>query len=101
MMEEERSKRSSLDYVTLQDLARSLNIRYVEAHGLDMRRGIRFKKDGTDWIAVDSSLPVVEKIRTLGYLLNNDPAGMAGKVGIKGDFSGSSPSTPVLTLCCS
>jgi len=100
VMEKRKQKESALDYPTLRDLARSRNIRYVEARGLDTRKGVRFSKDGSDWIAVDSDLPVNEKIRTLGYLLENEPAIVAAKAGIKSGAEISSL-TPVLTLCCS
>ena len=61
---------------------------------------MRFSKDGTDWIAVDSELPIKEKIRTLGYLLESEPATIAAEVGIDSGAETSSL-TPVLTLCCS
>ena len=95
----EKSKHSRIDYRTLIDLASSRNIKFVEASGLDTRRGIRFRRDGSDWIAVDSDLPVEEKIRTLGFLLENDTVTMATKVGIN-DFSSAGSMMPVLTLCC-
>ncbi|GLI35394.1 MAG: hypothetical protein GX433_10910 [Deltaproteobacteria bacterium] len=101
LMEKIRCKTSTLDYTTLRELAQSRNVKYVEARGLDMRKGVRFHKDGSDWIAVDAGLPVEEKIRTLGYLLENEPASMAARIGMKGDFSETSSLTPVLTLCCS
>ena len=82
-MEEKKQKASTLDYTALRDLARSRNIKFIEARGLDTRKGVRFSKDGSDWIAVDSDLSVSEKIRTLGYLLENEPATVAEKVGIK------------------
>jgi hypothetical protein len=96
----EKSKHSRIDYRTLIDLASTRNIRFVEARGLDTRRGIRFRKDGSDWIAVDSDLPAEEKIRTLVFLLENDPVTMAAKVGLKSDFSSAGAMIPVLTLCC-
>ena len=99
-MEKRKQKASMLDYQALLDLVRSRNIRYVEARGLDTRKGVRFSKDGSDWIAVDSDLPVKEKIRTLGYLLENEPATIAAKVGLEKAIEISSLS-PVLTLCCS
>ncbi len=98
-MKKTKQKASVLDYPALCDLARSRNIRYVEARGLDTRKGVRFTKDGSDWIAVDSELSVKEKIRALGYLLENEPAAMAEKVGFGKESTGSL--TPVLTLCCS
>ena len=41
-----------LAYLRLIDLARSHDIRFVEARGLDIRKGVRFYKDGSEWIAV-------------------------------------------------
>lgn len=101
MMEKNKHKASQLDYLTLCDLARSRGIRYVEADGLDMRKGMRFWKDGTDWIAVDSSLPVQEKVRALGYLLENEPASVASQVRMTSMLSSSDTMAPVLSLCCS
>ena len=72
----------------------------MEARGLDTRKGVRFTKDGSEWIAVDSELSVGEKIRTLGYLLENEPATIAEKVGFK-EATRAGSLTPVLTLCCS
>ncbi len=100
VMEKRKQKASTLDYPALCDLARSRNIRYVEARGLDTRKGVRFRKDGSDWIAVDSDLPVEEKIRALAYLLENEPAAIAAKAGINMG-AGISSMMPVLTLCCS
>jgi hypothetical protein len=99
-MEKSKGKASFLDYQTLTDLARSRNIHCLEAHGLDMRKGVRFHKEGREWIAVDFDLPVSEKIRTVGFLLENDPASALAKSGIKGDSVKSNSMTPVLTLCC-
>lgn len=99
-MEKRHRETNRLDYQGLCDLARSRNIRYVEARGLDTRKGIRFRKDGSDWIAVDSDLPVHEKVRALGYLLGNEPAAFAGKIGLQMGHRESLPA-PVLTLCCS
>jgi hypothetical protein len=96
----EKGRLHRMDYPTLIDLARSQNIKYVEAHGLDTRRGVRFHKNGSDWIAVDSDLHVNEKIRTLGFLLEHEPAEVAKEMGIKTDFAESSSMTHVLTLCC-
>ncbi len=99
-MERREKKRSRLDYSTLRDLARSRNIEYVEARGLDLRKGVRFHKDGREWIAVDEDLPVNEKIRALGFLLENEPAAVAEAVGFGSKIEGSSH-VPVLTMCCS
>ena len=99
-MEERKHKKSVLDYPTLIDLARSRGIRFVEARGLDTRKGVRFHRDGSDWVAVDSDLPINEKIRTLGYLLENEPIEVASRIGIKGDFAETNSLSPVLTMCC-
>ena len=99
-MEKSRSKASVLDYPTLIDLARSRNIKFVEARGLDTRKGVRFRHEGREWIAVDSDLPIGERIRTLGYLLENEPTHVGAEIGIKGDFSEAGSIAPVLTLCC-
>lgn len=72
----------------------------VEAHGLDTRKGVRFRRDGLDWIALDTDLAACEKTRTLGYLLRNEPKSVASKAKIEGDFSSGSGLSPVLTLCC-
>jgi hypothetical protein len=99
-MKDGKHKGSFIDYPMLIDLARSQCIKFVEARGLDTRRGIRFRQGDSEWIAVDSELPVSEKIRTLGYLMENRPAGVAAKAGIRGDFSRNGSMTPVLTVCC-
>lgn len=61
---------------------------------------MRFTRDGRDWIAVDRDLPVNEKIRALGFLLEHEPAAVAEIVGLKSRIEQSSL-TPVLTMCCS
>jgi hypothetical protein len=99
-MESEKLETSRLDYTKLRDLARSRNIMYVEARGLDLRKGVRFAKDGRDWIAVDSELPEKEKIRALGFLLEHEPEAAAEALGFQSRLEGSSL-VPVLTMCCS
>ncbi len=96
-----RSELQRMDYRTLLDLARSLNVKVVEARGLDTRRGVRFHHDGMEWIALDSDLPVNEKIRTLGFLLESDRREMAVRMGFGSRMTGASSLSPVLTLCCS
>ncbi len=96
----EESTLHRMDFATLMDLARSKHIKVVEARGLDTRRGVRFQKDGSEWIAVDSDLSVSEKIRTLGFLLGKEPGEAARDMGFKTDFAGSNSMTHVLTLCC-
>jgi hypothetical protein len=60
-----------LDFQGLAELASSRNIKVVEADGLEDSSGIRFQKSGNEWIAVNSSLSSTEKIRALGFLLND------------------------------
>jgi hypothetical protein len=99
-MEEKNQETGSLDYQALCDLAKSRNIKCVEARGLDLRKGVRFHKDESEWIAIDIDLPLNEKIRTLGYLLEHEPETIASELGIEMGGEKSS-TTPVLTLCCS
>ena len=61
VMEDRKQKASVLDYSALCELALSRNIKYVEAKGLDTRKGVRFSKNGSDWIAVDSDLPITDR----------------------------------------
>ncbi len=97
----EKRELNRADYRALSDLARSLNIHVVEADRLDMRRGIRFLHDGSEWIAVDSSLSVNEKVRTLGFLLKNERADIETRAALISDVAAkSSTMSPVLTLCC-
>lgn len=98
-MDETNQEKGVLDYQALCDLAKSRNIKFVEARGLDTRKGIRFHKDGEEWIAIDSDLKENEKVRTLAFLLENEPETVASEIGIQvGGERGSV--TPVLTLCC-
>ena len=48
LMKREKLKASTLDYPTLVDLARSRYVRFMEVRGLDTRKGVRFRKDGSD-----------------------------------------------------
>jgi hypothetical protein len=66
-----------LDYEGLLELAKSRRVKVIEAEGLGPSSGICFNKGGSEWIAIDSSLPIGEKTRTLGFLLENYP-GMTG-----------------------
>lgn len=59
-------------YTNLRDLARSRYIKVIEAKGLDGRSGMRFRDMGEDTIAIGSELPMTEKVRTLGFLLENE-----------------------------
>ena len=61
------------DFQRLLDLAKSRNIEVIEAVGLDERCGLRFRKSGKEYIAVNSNLPDNEKTRALGFLLEKEP----------------------------
>lgn len=82
------------------DLARAANFKVVEARGLDTRNGIRFHKDGLEWIAVNSDLSVSEKTRVLGYLMDNGPKDVAARFGKSWTSACSAESSCALTLCC-
>lgn len=96
----EKSKLCEMDYGALVLLAGSMDIKVVEVRGLDSRRGIRFCHEGSEWILLDRDLPRKEKNRTLGFLLSNERADFAKKLGIKSGVEGGGGMTPVLTLCC-
>jgi hypothetical protein len=66
-----------LDYDSLLELAKSRRVKVIEAEGLGQSSGLCFNKGGSEWIAIDSSLPIDEKTRTLGFLLEHYP-GMTG-----------------------
>ena len=66
-----------LDYEGLLELAKSRRVKVIEAEGLGESGGFCFNKGGSEWIAIDSSLPIDEKTRALGFLLENYP-GMSG-----------------------
>lgn len=62
--------------MTLQDffdLARSKDIRVIEAEGLGQKSGLRYQKNGVEWIVLNSSLSEEEKIRAMGFLLEENP----------------------------
>jgi hypothetical protein len=69
-------KISALDYEGLLELAKSSRVKVIEAQGLGQRSGISFNKAGSEWIAIDSSLPLGEKSRVLGFLLEHYPGKM-------------------------
>ena len=56
------------------ELARSRNIRVIEAEGLGEKSGLRFQKRGVETIVLNSSMSDDEKIRALGHLLEEDPS---------------------------
>ncbi len=96
-------KRASLhrtDYTTLLDLARTANIKVVEVKGLDTRNGVRFHKDGLDWIAVNSDLPIEEKTRVVGFLMEKNAGDVARDLGGSWRARCNDGDGCVLTLCC-
>lgn len=96
----ETSSLHRMDYRTLVDLARTHAIQVVEARGLDTRNGVRFFKNGREWIALNEDLPIEEKTRALGYLLYHSPGTVAERMGMPAGFSGGDSQSYVLTLCC-
>ncbi|MCE5244557.1 MAG: hypothetical protein ABFD98_06355 [Syntrophobacteraceae bacterium] len=70
---------SAIDYEGLIELAKSREITVVEMEDLEGKCGIRFEKNGKKWIAIAAGQPVSEKIRALGFLLENYPGWTAGE----------------------
>jgi hypothetical protein len=70
-MEHETKEPMSLQ--ELFELARSKNIRVIEAEGLGDKSGLRYQKRGVEHIVLNSSMTDNEKIRALGHLLEEDP----------------------------
>ncbi len=89
-----------LDFQGLAELASSQNIRVVEAAGLGNSNGIRFRKSGKEWIAVNSSLSSMEKIRALGFLLNDRGEGFRSVPWGPQRSSGSNGTIGVSSLRC-
>jgi hypothetical protein len=56
----------------LLELARSKSIRVIEAEGLGDKSGLRFQKRGVETIVLNSSMSDDEKIRAMGFLLEED-----------------------------
>lgn len=54
-------------------LAGSRNIRVVEAEGLGQKSGLRYQKKGVEWIVLNASMSEKEKIRAMGFLLEENP----------------------------
>lgn len=57
----------------LSDLARSRNIRVIEAEGLGKKSGLRYQKNGVEWIVLNTAMSENEKTRALGFLLEENP----------------------------
>ena len=96
----ERASLQRIDYTTLQDLARAANLKIVEAKGLDTRNGIRFQRNGIDWIAVNADLPIRDKTRVLGDLMNRSASDFAASLGGSWPITCSRGGGCLLTLCC-
>jgi hypothetical protein len=65
--------RNPADLQELIELARSKHIRVIEAEGLGEKSGLRFQKRGVETIVINSSMSDDEKIRAMGFLLEEDP----------------------------
>ncbi|MHC1742965.1 MAG: hypothetical protein AB9873_08030 [Syntrophobacteraceae bacterium] len=65
--------RNPVDLQGLFELARSRNIRVIEAEGLGDKSGLRYRKRGVEWIVLNSSLSDSEKMRAIGHLLEENP----------------------------
>lgn len=55
------------------ELAGSKNIRVIEAEGLGEKSGLRYQKNGVEWIVLNSSMSENEKMRAMGFLLEENP----------------------------
>jgi hypothetical protein len=66
--------RNPMGLQELFELARSKNIRVIEAEGLGEKSGLRYQKRGVEWIVLNSSMSDNEKVRALGHLLEEDPS---------------------------
>ena len=58
-------------YDNLRELAASRQIRVIEVSEISGKNGMHFHSQGQDWIAINSNLPINEKIRSLGFLLED------------------------------
>jgi hypothetical protein len=75
--------RNPVDLQGFLELARSKNIRVIEAEGLGEKSGLRFQKRGVETIVINSSMSDDEKIRAMGFLLEEDSSAVeldTGKV---------------------
>ena len=55
------------------ELAKSKNIQVIEAEGLGEKSGLRYQKNGVEWIVLNSSMSENEKMRAMGFLLEENP----------------------------
>ena len=65
--------RKPADLQEFLELARSKNIRVIEAEGLGDKSGLRYQKRGVEFIVLNSSLSDNEKTRAMGHLLEENP----------------------------
>jgi hypothetical protein len=65
--------RNPMNLQELFELAASRNIRAIEAEGLGEKSGLRYQKNGVEWIVLNSSMSDTEKIRAMGSLLGENP----------------------------
>jgi hypothetical protein len=72
VMPMEHETRNPAGLQELLELARSKCIRVIEAEGLGDKSGLRFQKRGVETIVLNSSMSDDEKIRAMGYLLEED-----------------------------
>ncbi len=66
--------RSPMNLEEFFELARSKNIRVIEAEGLGQKSGLRYQKNGVEWIVLNSSMSENEKMRAMGFLLEENPS---------------------------
>jgi hypothetical protein len=66
--------RDPVDLQELLELARSKSIRVIEAEGLGGKSGLRYQKRGIEHIVLNSSMSDNEKMRALGFLLEENPS---------------------------
>jgi hypothetical protein len=78
-------------YENLMEIAASRQIRVVEVAETSGKDGMRFHLEGQDWIAINSDLSINEKIRSLGFLLEDAQTGQG---------QASEGSNRVVTLQC-
>ena len=68
----EHETRNPVGLQELFELARSKCIRVIEAEGLGEKSGLRFQKRGVETIVLNSSMSDDEKVRAMGFLLEED-----------------------------
>lgn len=94
------NKQSAIDYEGLIELAKSREITVVEMEDLEGKCGIRFQKNGKNWIAISAGQPVSEKIRALGFLLENYPGWTGSEAAFPGEPLAGGEDTYLSSLRC-